>query len=57
MLQSPLVKSVKKEEILTSIFGSKINELTINIIQLLISQRRENLLPLFVKNLLLSTTR
>lgn len=42
MLQSPLVKSDKKESVLTSIFGSKINELTLKFVQLVVEQKREN---------------
>ena len=44
LLQSPLVKSDKKGEVLSSIFGSKINELTLNFIKQLLSQGRENIL-------------
>ncbi len=42
MLQSPLVKSEKKAAALTSIFGSKINEITLKFLQLVVSQGREN---------------
>ena len=42
MLKSPLIRGEKKGSILASIFGSKINQLTLKFVQLVVDHKREN---------------
>lgn len=44
LLQSPLVKSKEKAKVLSSVFGSKINELTASFLNQLTAHGRENIL-------------
>ena len=46
MLKSPIIKSAVKKNILKDIFGSKINVITHGVINLLIENKRLELLPL-----------
>lgn len=46
MLRSPLIKSSKKKEVLNLIFDSKVDGLTVQFIQLVISHKRESILEL-----------
>ena len=46
MLRSPIIKSAAKKTILTEIFGTKINVITHGVINLLIENKRLELLPL-----------
>jgi F-type H+-transporting ATPase subunit delta len=41
LLSSPLIKSDKKQSILTSLFNGKVNDLTLKFIQLVVEQNRE----------------
>ena len=41
MLQSPIIKADKKSNVLTSIFGNKIDALSLNFIQQIVTQKRE----------------
>jgi len=49
MLKSPIIKSDMKKSALTSIFGKKVNVITIGLINLLIENKRLILLPLVAK--------
>lgn len=44
-LDNPLIKEPKKNDILTRIFQGKINDLTLNLLKLLVSKGREKELP------------
>jgi F-type H+-transporting ATPase subunit delta len=45
MLHNPVVNADKKRKVVEKIFGSKVNPLTISIINLMIRKRREKYLP------------
>jgi len=49
MLKSPIIKSAVKKSALTEIFGKKINSITLGLINLLIENKRLQLLPLVAK--------
>ncbi len=49
LLQSPVINSAKKEQILSSILSDKINKVTYLFLQLLINKNRENNLPEIVE--------
>jgi F-type H+-transporting ATPase subunit delta len=49
MLQSPVINSGKKEQILSSLLSEKINKITFLFLQLLINKNRENNLPEMVQ--------
>ena len=49
MLKSPIIKSAVKKTALTEIFGKKTNAITLGLINLLIENRRLQLLPLVAK--------
>ncbi len=49
LLQSPVINSAKKEQILSSILSDKINKVTYLFLQLLINKNRENNLPEMVE--------
>ena len=44
LLESPVIASGKKDEILRAVFGNKINELTSSFLELLIQKKREDFL-------------
>ena len=46
LLQSPIVKAEKKGEVLSAIFGGKVNALTNDLIKMVTSKGRESILPL-----------
>ena len=50
MLKSPVIKQDKKMNILNSIFGSHINELTLSFIRILVGKRREFLIQSICKS-------
>lgn len=45
LLESPVVKSSKKKELVKAIFSGKVHELTLNFLQLIIENKRENHIP------------
>jgi F-type H+-transporting ATPase subunit delta len=45
LLKNPIVNSEKKQEVFKSLFGGSFNELSMNYINLLITKKREALLP------------
>lgn len=45
LLNSPIVKTDKKVEILTAIFGKNVSKLTISFFTLLVNKRRESYIP------------
>lgn len=49
MLKNPIIKASVKKTVLTQIFGEKINATTMSVINLLIKNRRLQLLPLVAK--------
>jgi F-type H+-transporting ATPase subunit delta len=49
MLKNPIIKASAKKTVLTQIFGEKINATTMSVINLLIKNRRLQLLPLVAK--------
>lgn len=49
MLKSPVIRSAVKRSVLTKIFGSKVNPLTMKLIDLLIKNDRINILGLVAK--------
>ena len=46
MLKSPIIKSSVKKSILTDVFGKKVNVITLGVMNLLIENKRLELLPL-----------
>ena len=50
LIESPIVKSKLKQKVLTQVFGSKCNALTIDLINLLIENNRINLLEQVAKH-------
>jgi F-type H+-transporting ATPase subunit delta len=49
LLSSPLIKSDKKQSILTTLFSGKINDLTLKFIQLVVEQNRESSLAVMAE--------
>ena len=49
MLKSPIIKSAVKKSALTEIFGKKVNPITLGLINLLIENKRLQLLPIVAK--------
>lgn len=49
MLQSPLIKADKKNEILSAVFKGKVNDLTLSFLSLLAKKRRESKLEQIVE--------
>lgn len=52
LLESPVVKTSKKSELLSSIFESKVNKLTMNFLLLIAQNKRENHIPGICRNFL-----
>lgn len=52
LLESPVVKTSKKEELLSSIFEGKINKLTMNFLLLIVKNKREIHIPGISRNFL-----
>ncbi len=49
MLKSPIIKSARKRSVLIAVFKTKINDITKGLIDVLIENKRLNLLPLVAK--------
>ncbi len=45
LIKSPVIKADKKVQVITSVFGKSLNELSLNFILLLVNKKRENILP------------
>jgi len=52
LLESPIVKTSKKAQLITSIFKGKVNELTMNFLLLITSNKREVHIPGICRNFL-----
>lgn len=55
LLESPVLKTSKKSEIITSIFEGKINELSLKFLQLIVKNKREVYIPAICRNYLALT--
>ncbi len=55
LLESPIVKTSKKAELITSIFKGKIHELTLNFLMLIGANKREEHIPGICRNFLTLT--
>lgn len=55
LLESPVVKTSKKSDLIKSIFSSKINELTLNFLLLIAKNKREVQIPGICRNFLMLT--
>ena len=55
LLESPILKTSKKSEIITSIFEGKINDLTLKFLQLIVKNKREIYIPAICRNYLALT--
>jgi F-type H+-transporting ATPase subunit delta len=53
LLKSPIVKSDKKQSIITAIFGAKLNELANGFVAIIIRKKRESLLELIADEFVL----
>jgi F-type H+-transporting ATPase subunit delta len=45
MLKSPILKTHKKQKIITAVFGGSFSRITLGFLRIIISKRRESLLP------------
>ena len=45
MLKSPILKTEKKQKIITSLFGGSFSRITLGFLRIIIAKRRESLLP------------
>ncbi len=52
MLESPVIKTAKKAELITSIFKTEVHRLTLNFLVLIINNKRENCIPGICRNFL-----
>jgi F-type H+-transporting ATPase subunit delta len=52
LLESPVIKTSKKAELITAIFKSKINTLTLNFLLLITNNKRESYIPDICRNFL-----
>lgn len=50
LLKSPIVKPSKKQEILRSLFTSKVSEITMKFLELISSRKREGIVPAIAKS-------
>lgn len=55
LLESPVVKTSKKEKLITSIFGEKLDELTLKFLRLITENKREVYIPSICRNFLAFT--
>ena len=55
LLESPVVKSIKKVELISTIFKEKINKLTLDFLILIVNNRREVYIPGICRNFLALT--
>lgn len=47
---SPVISSSDKQKFMTALLGSKVNELTLSLLSLLLTNSRENYLPMIARN-------
>lgn len=52
MLESPVIKTSKKAELITAIFKTEIHQLTLNFLVLITNNKRENYIPGICRNFL-----
>lgn len=52
LLESPVIKTSKKSELISSIFSEKVNKLTLNFLMLIITNKREVHIPGICRNFL-----
>ncbi len=55
LLESPVVKSSKKEKLITSVFAGKVNQFTVKFLQLITENKREVFIPAICRNFLALT--